>query len=179
MNHTLIWLTKLVSVRGSPGTQLSSQKTPFSCQSEDTEDSLEMFTRTPGQWYGGQRVWFCLNHNLVSKITSLATEISLMWLLSQFSSGHSKNKLNENGWDCCHRVFSGKQTFPIWIVIKLSRETSMFPTLWMCVDNKKEKMVIKEWKQIKIKLISAFQTFLWVAFVIKCKVFPLPEKLVI
>lgn len=55
----------------------------------------------------------------------------------------------------------------------------MFPTLWMCVDEKKEEMVIKEWKQIKIELISAFQTFLRIAFVTKCKVFPLPEKLVI
>lgn len=114
---------------------------------------------TPEQGFRGQCVQFYLNHNSAFKITSLAIEISLPWLLSQFSSWHSKNKLNENVWDCCYRVFSGKQTFSIRIVIKLSRKTGMCPTLWMYVDKGKEEIVRKEWKQIKIELTSTFQTF--------------------
>lgn len=55
----------------------------------------------------------------------------------------------------------------------------MCPTLWMYVDKGKEEIVRKEWKQIKIELTSTFQTFFQMAFVIKCKFFPLPEELMI
>lgn len=77
------------------------------------------------------------------------------------------------------RVFSGKQTFLVWTVVKLSRKTGMHPTLWIYVDKRKEEIVIKNWKQIKIELMCAFHTFLQMAFVIKCKLFPLPEELMI
>lgn len=33
--------------------------------------------------------------------------------------------------------------------------------------------------KIKIELMCAFQTFLWVVFVSTCKLFPLPKELVI
>lgn len=39
---------------------------------------------------------------------------------------------------------------------KIVLKTGMCPTLWIYVDFKKEEMVIKERKQIKIELRSAF-----------------------
>lgn len=38
------------------------------------------------------------------------------------------------------------------------------------MDKVKVEMVTKEWKRIKVELTSTFWAFLWMAFIVKCKV---------